>query len=286
MRARARRTGTLSGRLMRKMLEDRRTLLTEVADKASARDYIAQHVGQEYLPRLLALASSADDIAWSDLPREFVAKVNHGSGGVVLVTDDAEATEALPPPGSKVDWNSYRVTPERADRECLADLCRHWLTLDYSWTSGQSSIQWCYQDIERKVMVEELLRDAQRHAPREYRLFVIGGRVRFIQVEMIEEGRACTPVMTPTWETLPVRFLNPLPRQAPSRPDALLEMIDVAEALGRPLGDFLRVDLYDLGSKIVVGELTNFPYGGRLPVRPRSFDREWTRYWPPAGWLP
>ena len=265
------------------MLDDRRALLTTVADKASARDYIAEHVGEAYLPRLLALASSADGIAWSELPREFVAKVNHGSGGVVIVTHDAEATEALPPPGSQVDWCSYRITPERADRGSIADLCRHWLTLDYSWTSGQRSIQWCYQDIERRVMVEELLRDADGNPPREYRLFVIGGRVRFLQVEMIEDGKECTPVVTPTWETLPARFLNPLPRQAPSEPKALLEMIEVAEALGRPLGDFLRVDLYDLGSKIAVGELTNFPYGGRLPVRPRSFDREWARYWPPAG---
>lgn len=265
---------------MRKMLYDRRPLLTKVADKASARDYIAEQVGVRYLPRLLALASSPDGIAWSALPREFVAKVNHGSGGVVLVTDDASATEVLPPPGARVDWRSYRVRPEQADRRSLADLCRYWLDLDYSWTSGQRSIQWCYRDIERKVMVEELLRDAQGRAPREYRLFVIGGQVRFIQVEMTEDGRACTPVMTPMWETLPARFLNPLPRQVPSRPKALLEMVQVAEALGRPLGDFLRVDLYDLGSRIVVGELTNYPYGGRLPVRPRSFDREWARYWP------
>ena len=283
MHMRARQTGTLSGHLFRKMLYDRRPLLTRVADKAAARGFIAEQVGEVYLPRLLASASTAGGIPWTELPREFVAKVNHGSGGVVLVTDDADAAEQLPPPGSRVDWSSFRVRPERADRTCLADLCGHWLTLDYSWTSGQRSIQWCYQDIERKVIVEELLRDTDGNPPHEYRLFVIGGRVRFIQVEMMEGGRECTPVMTPTWETLPVRFLNPLPRQAPSEPEALLEMLEVAEALGRPMGDFLRVDLYNLGSKIVVGELTNYPYGGRLPVRPRSFDREWAHYWPRAS---
>lgn len=132
-------------------------------------------------------------------------------------------------------------------------------------------------------MVEELLRDHEGNPPREYRLFVIGGRVRFMQVEMNEDGRDCTPVMTRDWEWLPVRFLNPLPRQAPERPEALAEMLEVAEALARPLEDFLRVDVYDLGSKVVVGELTHYPYGGSLPIRPRSFDRDWARFWPRQG---
>lgn len=277
---RAWRANTLSGHLSRKRLTDRRPLLTKVADKLAARDYISEHVGSDYLPTLLDSATAAKDVAWDDLPREFAAKVNHASGGVVLVTNDAPANAKLPAPGSLVTWCSYRVRPEKADRLSITDLFGHWLTLDYSRNSGRIATEWCYQDIPRKVMVEELLRDSDGDPPREYRLFVIGGRVRFIQAEIVESDRSCTAVMTPSWEALHVRFLNPLPRNAPDRPKALTEMIDVAQALGRPLVDFLRVDLYDLGSRLIVGELTNYPYGGRLPVRPRSFDKQWARYWP------
>lgn len=280
MRTRASRTDTLSGLLHRKMLHDRRPLLTSTADKLAARDFIAAQVGPGYLPTLLAAGPVVEGIDGASLPREYAAKVNHGSGGIVMVTDDAEVDEALPPKRLGMDWARYRVRPEVADWNRIADLSRHGLTLDYSWCSGHRSIQWCCEGIPRRVMVEELLRDEQGNPPREYRLFVIGGLVRFLQVEMREDGRDCTPVMTRDWELLPARFLNPLPGEAPEQPEALPEMLEVAECLARPFGDFLRVDLYDLGSRIVVGELTHYPYGGRLPVRPRSFDREWARYWP------
>jgi len=280
MRRRARRTDTLSGLLHRKMLYDRRPLLTTVADKWAARDYIEACLGPGYLPTVLASVERPDDIDWAALPREYVAKVNHGSGGIVIVTDDADLEAGLPEVGSRVGWDRFAVSPGRSEPERIADLLRHWLTLDYSWVSGHRAIQWCCADIPRRVVVEELLRDSQGHAPREYRLFVIGGRVRFLQVEMVEAGIACTAVMSPTWERVPARFLNPLPRVDPVKPVLLSDMLAVAEALARPIGDFLRVDLYDLGTRIVVGELTNYPYGGRLPVRPRSFDREWAGYWP------
>lgn len=280
MRLEASRGYTLSGLLHRKMLHDRRPILTTVADKWAARAYIETQLGPGYLPVVLASAESPGDIDWSGLPQEYVAKVNHGSGGVVMVSDDADPSARLPHSAAKVGWANFRVSPEHAEEAPLVGLLAQWLSLDYSWVSGHRSIQWCYADIPRRVMVEELLRDFQGRPPREYRLFVIGGRVRFLQVEMVEAGTSCTAVMAPTWERIPARFLNPPPSRAPERPAALHEMLDVAEELGRPIGDFLRVDVYDLGSRLVVGELTNYPYGGRLPVRPRSHDQAWAQCWP------
>lgn len=277
---RARRTNTLSGLLAKKRLEDRRPLLTLTADKWAVREYITTHVGENYLAPLLASGESPGDIDWAGLPREYVAKVNHGSGGLVLVTGSADASERPPSASRDLGWVRLRVRPEHADPALIADLLAYWLALDYSWASGHRSIAWCYANIPRKVVVEELLRDVAGRAPREYRLFVIGGRVRFLQVEMREGEVACTAVMSSRWEQIPVRFLNPQPLDVPPRPATLEEMVGVAEALGEPLGDFVRVDLYDLEDRLVVGELTHYPYGGRLPVRPRSYDRRWARHWP------
>ena len=49
-------------------------------------------------------------------------------------------------------------------------------------------------------------------------------------------------------------------------------MLGIAEVLGEDT-DFVRVDLYDLGGRIVFGELTSYPYGGVDEFRPASFDR-------------
>lgn len=125
------------------MLYDRRPLLTSLADKVVVRDHVRECAGPQYLSGLLAVGEQAQDIPWGDLPREYVIKVNHGSGGIVMVTSDAPMDARLPPIGSRTDWAEFRVRPEHADTERMADLCRYWLTLDYTWARGRSSIQWC-----------------------------------------------------------------------------------------------------------------------------------------------
>lgn len=53
-------------------------------------------------------------------------------------------------------------------------------------------------------------------------------------------------------------------------------MISIAEQLAGDI-DFVRVDLYDAGERIVFGELTNYPWGG-IPIWNPAFD-EWLGSW-------
>ena len=55
-------------------------------------------------------------------------------------------------------------------------------------------------------------------------------------------------------------------------------MIEVAERLGAET-DFVRVDLYVLPNRIVVGELTSFPAAGDSPFDPPSFNARFGRHW-------
>jgi hypothetical protein len=57
-------------------------------------------------------------------------------------------------------------------------------------------------------------------------------------------------------------------------------MIEVAEALGAET-DMVRVDLYDLDGRVVFGELTSYPLGGRLRFDPPEFDRILGQWWDP-----
>ena len=279
MRWKARNPRTFNQRLHYKMLFDRRPLLTLLADKVEVREHITACAGTAYVSEMIAVAERTGDIPWSDLPREYVIKVNHGSGGIVMVTSDAPMDARLPPVGSRMDWARFRVRPEHADAERLADLCSHWLTLDYSWAQGHASIQWCYQDIRRRIMCEELLRNDLGEHPSEYRLFVINGTMRFIQAEIDIFGDKCTAMMSPDWNVLPVRFVDPPPAVPPARPESLGLMIMLAEALAEVVVDFVRVDLYDLGSRIVVGEMTHYPSGGCAPMSSRAYAKFWGRGW-------
>jgi hypothetical protein len=53
----------------------------------------------------------------------------------------------------------------------------------------------------------------------------------------------------------------------------------VAERLAQEF-DFVRVDLYALGDRIVVGELTHYPTGGNKSFEPPEWDARLGALWP------
>ena len=55
-------------------------------------------------------------------------------------------------------------------------------------------------------------------------------------------------------------------------------MLEWASILGQDI-DFIRVDLYDLGDRILVGELTPYPNGGNKKFRPGSLDAWLGKAW-------
>ena len=63
-----------------------------------------------------------------------------------------------------------------------------------------------------------------------------------------------------------------------SRPPRLEEMVAVAERLGDQI-DFMRVDLYNIGDRVVFGEITNYPEGGCARFTPPEFDEQLGRRW-------
>jgi hypothetical protein len=63
-----------------------------------------------------------------------------------------------------------------------------------------------------------------------------------------------------------------------SRPANLDKMVRVAEALGAGF-EFIRVDLYSVGQRVVFGELTLAPGAGWIPFRPASYDATLGNHW-------
>jgi len=277
---------TLTEHIRHKMSHDRRPLLTLFADKIAVRDYAADVVGDEYLSTVHAVTRDPGSIDWASLPSQLVCKASHGSGGAVIVWDGADAAARLPVDATAVEWQRYVVRHENAAPERLVDLCRRWMTLDYAWTPGKPVVEWAYQDVSPGVLVEELLLDTEGALPIDYKFFVFGGRARFVSVD---RGRFSAShvrdVMSREWDHLPVSLGKPRGVEAPARPPHLDLMLGLADELGRAAVDFVRVDLYDLGDRVVFGEMTNYPDAGRAAISPRSFDVEWGQYWPssPSG---
>ena len=113
--------------------------------------------------------------------------------------------------------------------------------------------------------------------PADYKLYVIGGAVRFIQVDRGCFGRHTRNLYDADWHLLPVRLS--LENHAPDpRPDCLAEMLDITLRLSAGF-EFLRVDCYVVGGRLYVGELTNYPGAGFERFMPHAFALELGAHW-------
>jgi TupA-like ATPgrasp len=234
--------------------------LVMLADKIAVRRYIAAHVGAEFTVPMLGAWDCASAVPLATLPYPLVLKPSHMSGRILLLA-------------------SHRPECEAARRARL----REWLRRDHSRVNRE----WYYAHIPRRVIAEPLLLDDCGEPPPDIKAYVIGGRVRYFQVDRGRFDRPTRNLYGPDWQLLPVR--TTLPRHASDPPPGPLGcMLDVAERLAARF-EFLRVDFYVIGERLLVGELTSSPGAGFGRFYPQSFADSMAQYWPaerPAKNLP
>ena len=139
--------------------------------------------------------------------------------------------------------------------------------------------EWAYWNVPPRLLVEELLLDEHGGLPRDYKVFVFHGRAHVVSVEYDRFGEHRRRAYTTDWEALPVRWKYGHAPVEP-RPTRLERMLEIAESLGAET-DFVRVDLYSLPDRVVVGELTNYPERSYTIFDPPEFDEELGRPWHP-----
>jgi hypothetical protein len=247
---------TFNEKVLHRILFDQRSILTELEDKSAARLYVESRLGPGILPKLYCLTDRPETIPFEELPERFVVKPTHGSGWVQIVTEKSAVDQTL-----------------------LIDTCHQWLNRSFY---RESRVR-VYKHIKPRIMIEEFIDDGSGTAPNDYKVFVFGGRAEMLQVDtarFIAHGRR---FYTPAWEKLDVRLTyDDICGDVP-RPPHLDEMIIAAETLGKNL-DFVRIDFYDISTRLYFGEITTGPGGGWERFQPPAFDIYLGRRWDlPAG---
>jgi hypothetical protein len=129
------------------------------------------------------------------------------------------------------------------------------------------------------LLVEELLAD-RGGVPCDFKFHVFHGSVRLIMVELDRFDVHSRSHYDESWERLQVGVDKYPAGRDVERPAALEEMLAISKTLAADM-DFLRVDLYCIGDRIVFGELTNYPEAGRAGFIPPEYDRELGAWWTP-----
>ncbi|WP_242137433.1 ATP-grasp fold amidoligase family protein [Sphingomonas sp. TREG-RG-20F-R18-01] len=215
-------------------LNDRDLRLPLLADKVAVKAVVADRLGRAWVVPTL----------WDGavLPAErpdggpIVVKSRHGCNQRVFVRDGT------------CDWPMIRRQAAR------------WVDQRYGgWLD-----EWLYREIPPGVLIEPFI-GADGQLPIDYKFYVFGGVVAFIQVHLEREHRHRWIVLDRHWRC------EGDGTDLPPRPSALGAMIAAAENLGQGF-DFVRVDFYQPDDVPLFGEMTFYPGSGLDPFDPPHLD--------------
>ncbi len=232
---------TLNEKLQWLKFNYRFPLQSIVSDKLLVRDYVKEKIGAEYLIPILGIWGKYDDIDFSLLPKQFVLKCNHDSGGLVVCTDK-----------DKLNHSETRCKIEKSLKSNFFYIGR----------------EYQYRNIKPMILCEEFISDNGK-VPLDYKIYCFNGvpdvilvcRDRFSK----NSHRASYLFFDQEWIFQPLnKGDEDLQETDVPKPENLDEMIEIAKKLSK---DFLfaRIDLYNIGGKIYFGEITLSPNSGFDP---------------------
>jgi len=220
-------------------LFDQSKLVMECCDKLRVRDYVARTAGEQYLLDVFQISDDGSDFDFGALPERFVIKTNHDSGSVYLVKNK-----------NKVDFAK------------ILGRFRQNIKIPFGWEQGE----WPYSYIRPKIFIEEYFNDGLLDDPADYKIQCVNGKAWFVRYTFNrgkDGGKGEEIVLDAKGNRQNFIIGNGfLPsRHQWKKPQNWSEMIVLAELLSKPF-QLARVDLFASESRVVVGEITFFPFAG------------------------
>ena len=231
---------TFNEHIIAKKLEDKKYGYDVYTDKYLVHEYVKACVGEDVLNEVLGVYDSFDEIDFSKLPESFALKATHASGFNVIVKDK-----------SKLDIEDAK---KKFDK---------WLKINFYYKDREKN----YKNIKPRILCDKFIEFDECLV--EYKLYCFNGKVKLICQNIDKDGKRHTNVMNENFEKIPVKFGYDTLDFAVT--DKKRELIEIAEKLAEPF-DFVRVDLYENGGKILFSELTFHSGGGLVPFEPKEYD--------------
>lgn len=226
-------------------LYDRKPEYTQMVDKYAVREYIKKQIGEEYLIPLIGVWDTFNDINKSMLPKQFVLKTTHDSGGVVICLDK-----------ETFDWDF-------AEKKLNKSLNKNYYNF---------SKEWPYKNVKPKIIAEKYMIDESGYELKDYKFFCFNGspEVMFIATDRMTSTKF--DYFDMEFNRLPLKqhYENNKKRDF-VKPDSFEKMIELAQYLSRNI-PHVRVDFYDINGQIYFGELTFYHFSGFVKFEPEKYD--------------
>lgn len=220
-------------------------LAKKCADKILVREYVQEKIGKDYINDLIETYENTKNIDFSKLPDQFVIKVTHDSGSVLIVKDK-----------KKINFEKLKEIEEN-------------LKINY----GHLSKEWVYDDIKPQIIIEKFLESEDGKFLKDYKVFCFNGEPKIIQVDLDRfEGHKRNFYDT-SWNRLDLEIEYPSVDYDLKKPALLQEMLEVTKKLAKPF-NHVRVDWYIHHNKLIFGEMTFFHGSGFEKFNSRKWEEK------------
>lgn len=218
-----------------------------LVDKIEVREFVRKKINSNVLIPIIGEYNSVEDIDWDSLPKRFVIKTTHNSGGVIVCED------------------KNKLVRSEVENKLNQHLMSNYY---YQWRETP------YKNVVPRIIIEEFIEEKSELGLIDYKFMCFHGKVEYIFVctnRQRDEGLNID-IMTNEWKKTKFtrsgkdNSLIPVPK-----PKKLNEMISIAEKLSENK-PFLRVDLYYINENPYFGELTFYPEAGFSGFEPEEFD--------------
>ena len=204
----------------------------DYVDKVKVRDYLIKWGFEEFLPKIYGIWNNVDEIDFGELPQQFALKTNNGCGSNYFCKDK-----------SKLDI----VKAKKILRDALQKKI------------GLTETQYHY--ISPCVYCEEFIDDGKGDLPLDYKFMCCDGEIKCILLCSERSTGLRLSTYDLEWNELdyPRNFKKSKLRF--EQPKNLDKMTQIAQIIAQKFVA-VRVDLYDTGDKVYIGELTFTPEAG------------------------
>ena len=202
-------------------------------DKIKVREIYKNWGYEEYLPKLYGIWNTPEEIDFSKLPNSFALKTNHGCGHHYICKDKNE-----------LDVEKAKNTLNEA------------LNTKFGLAETQ------YHSIKPQVFCEEYINDGSGDLPNDYKFLCTDGQIKCILIvtERTENSYKLLTYDT-NWKRLDYVTPHYKAKNDFKKPANFSGMLKISKKISKKF-DFVRVDFYDTGDRLILGELTFTPQGG------------------------
>lgn len=232
-------------------INKRKPEYTKMVDKYEAKEYVQGIIGEKYIIPTIGVWNRFEEIDFDRLPKQFVLKCTHDSGGLFICKDK-----------SNLDFLAARKKISRSLKNNFYYLNR----------------EWPYKNVVPRIIAEQYLEENDSNGGlTDYKFFCFHGKAQFLYVSRGLENH----------KTAQISFYDLAGNELPfyrsdyrtlgklALPCNYDEMLFCANTLAQSIDSpFVRIDLYSINNNVYFSEITFSPCGGLLPFTPEIWDLE------------